>query len=483
MLKNKKMITFSVSSFLGMIALTIILSVGLTYGVIQEKIDMNYSDETSSTQSALPSRLVKGLSKSYELMKKVYIGELDEDTLIDGALSGFVSAAGDKYTAYLNEKEWESLQQSTDGEFEGVGIEIEKSGDYIRIVSPYDNTPASKAGLRADDLIIGVDGEDIAGKSVNELAMKVRGKKGTSVSLKIRRGSSEFDVTLVRDSIPLNSVTHRLDDANKHIGIIRISSFAKTTYDELVEAITALRKEGATSFVIDVRSNPGGLLNSVEQIANMFVETGQVLYQMDNKKDGIQKSVANSSLGTFKVTEPVIVLVNNGSASAAEIFAAALSENNRATLVGTKTFGKGTAQSIFPLTDSTGIKITYSKWLTPNGEWIHEKGIEPQEVVELPEYATYNRVSLSSSEGTKLEENMQDVLNLQRVLNTLDYPVYLTGMIDEQTQAAIKTLQSSQQLEVTGALNEQTADVLNHLLAEKVKGNDTQLKKALELAK
>lgn len=475
--KVKTKLSLSIGMFFTVLGLTIFLSVGATYGIMT--IQQQFSPSLAS--SVLPERLVTGLSKSYALMKKTYMGELDENKLIDGALTGFVSGANDTYTSYLNESDWASLQQATDSSFEGIGVEVEKSGDFIRVVSPYDNAPASKAGLKTDDLIIAVDGKSIAGQTLSEMVSKVRGPKGSSVTLTIRRGTTEFDVAITRDTIPLTTVSHRLDEHDKAVGVIRLSSFSKTTYDELVSAIKDLRTQGAKSFVIDVRSNPGGLLDAVQKVINIFVDNGSVMFQMEDKEKGVQTFKASDRLGTFKVKEPVAVLINKGSASAAEIFASALSELQRAKLFGSTTYGKGTAQTIYPLTDTTGIKITYSKWLTSKGIWIHQKGFVPDETVELPAYSQLAVINPTLT--YPLGEKSDAILNVQKVLQALDYTVQLTGSLDEQTQTQLKAFQQKSALQVSGSLDEATITALNKQLAEKIKANDMPLKKAVESVK
>lgn len=456
----------------------------LISGVIQFAILQSFS--TNSTQSSsstartspslttLPPRLVAELEDSYATIKRYYIGEVDEEKLIDGALAGFVGGLDDKYTSYMNAAEMTALQQSTDGEFEGIGVEIEPFNEYIRIVSPIDNSPAFKGGLQTGDLIIAVNGQDIKGQSTTEVAKKVRGKKGTSVTLTIQRSGSSFDITIVRDTIPVISVSGTM---NGTVGVIRISSFAKNTYDELVEVIKKLRSQGAKSFAIDVRSNPGGLLDSVEKIVNIFVADNQVMFKMQDRTNGIVEYKASNKLGDFKVTEPLVVLTDKGSASASEIFAAAIKELSRGVIIGQTTFGKGTAQTIRDLTNTTGIKVTYSKWLTPKGNWVHGKGLEPDVTVELPEYANY--VYVNSEKLIQGGEQSDAVLNVQRILNVLGYKTILSGIYDADMQSVIKQFNAANQINGDN-LTIQTAQKINQLLREKIATEDNVLKEAIQ---
>lgn len=476
MSKNKltKQISLKLFQLIGLIVIVSALCISGTMLLMDGQSLSNTSRLTQS--SHLPPRLVNGLSKSYSLLKNIYIGDIDEEKLIDGALAGFIGGANDQYTSYLNKEERESLNQVTDASFEGVGVEIEPAGDFIRVVSPILNSPAHKGGLQTDDLIIAVNGESTKGFSLSELSKKVRGPKGTTVNLTIRRGNSEFDITLTRDKIPVITVHSEIDASDKTIGIIKISSFAKSTYDEMVSAIKQLRESGATKFVLDVRNNPGGLLDVVAKMVNVFVENDQIIYQMEDRESGKVPFKSSSQLGTFKVTEPIVVLINKGSASASEIFAAALKELKRAQIVGVTSFGKGTAQTILDLDDETGLKITYSKWLTPEGNWVHEKGLEPNISVALPEYASYALINVQQL--PKMGDSNDMILNLQKTLQALGHSIALTGQYDEQTKQVIANYQQINQLSGNGVMTEETANHINQALSTKIKQNDTQLEQA-----
>lgn len=477
--RPSKKISLTVPQFVIALLVCFLVSGALQFAILQN-FNTNSTARTSSMSHSsrvstnLPSRLIQELEDSYALIKRHYIGQIDEEKLVDGALAGFVGGLGDKYTSYMNVTEMTALQQSTDGEFEGIGVEIEAFNDYIRVVSPIDNSPAFKGGLQTGDLITAVNGEDIKGQSTTEVSKKVRGKKETSVTLTIQRSGSSFDVTIVRDTIPLISVSGKM---NGTIGIIRISSFAKHTYDELVDMVKKLRHQGAKSFVIDVRSNPGGLLDSVEKIVNMFVENNQIMFKMQDRTNGVVEYKSSSRLGDFKVTEPLIVLTDKGSASASEIFAAAIKELDRGVVIGQTTFGKGTAQTIRDLTSNTGLKVTYSKWLTPRGNWVHDKGLEPDVAIKLPEYTSY--VYVNTENLIQVNEQSDAVLNAQKILNVLGYQTALTGVYDTQMQTVIKQFNLANQIS-GDSLTTQTAQKINQLLREKVTTEDNVLNEAIK---
>lgn len=473
--QTQQKLQFSVWQVVGIIISTVLLTIGGTVGVMNIVQTQPVTQTVATTY--LPEKLVNGLARSYALLKNTYMGEIDDNKLIDGALAGFVNGVGDPYTSYLNDEAVKSLKEATEGSFEGIGVEIEQTGDIIRVVSPIEDSPAQKAGLNTDDVITAVNGESTKGYSVSELAQKVRGKKGTSVTLTISRQGSTFDVTIVRDTIPQHSIKAQLSTDDATVGIIRIRSFSKTTYDEMVEAVKKLRQDGAKSFVIDVRSNPGGLLDAVRDVVNMFVQPGQTMFKMADKTNGEVTYTAKNV--TFTVTEPIVVLTNKGSASASEIFAAAMKDLNRGQVIGVTTFGKGTAQTILGLTQTTGIKITNAKWLTPNNDWVHEKGVTPTEEVQLPEYANY--FLLNTKQIPQLKDTNDTVLNLQKILHAFGYDVQLTGTYDKALEQVVLQYHKDNNMNATTTLSEETVQKINTQLRQKVQENDTQLKRAIEL--
>lgn len=332
------------------------------------------------------------LSKVQDLYNEIstnYVGEVDKNELVEGALKGMSEAIGDPYSTYLNESAANDLNESLSGDFEGIGATMTmKDGEPVVAEAPVADSPAEKAGIKEGDIIEKVDGTATKGMKLAEVVSKVRGKKGTSVELTIQREGETKNISIKRGKIPVKTVTGELDKKDAQIGSIKITSFGKKTYQELKETITNLRDKGAKSFVIDVRQNPGGLLDQAEGMASMFLKNGETIVQFEDKKGRTMKEVASKELdGGFKVKEPVAVIIDGNSASASEIFAAALHESANVPLIGTKTFGKGTVQTVKDLNDQTEIKLTVLKWLTPKGEWINEKGIEPTIKADYPEYA------------------------------------------------------------------------------------------------
>lgn len=454
---------------------TVLFTAGATLATTNHIQTRNVTHTALSSQ--LPPKLVDGLSKSYALLKNVYMGDIDDAKLIDGALSGFLSGTNDQYTTYLNETDMKSLSESTDGSFEGIGVQVEAAGDYIRIITPLEDSPAQKVGLQTDDLIIAVDGKTTKNETLQEVSKRIRGKKGTVVTLTIMRQSSQFDVHVTRDTIPLTTVKGELAKENQTIGIVRITSFAKTTANEVKEVVQQLRQKGAKAFVVDVRSNPGGLLDAVADVISMFAKQNDIMFQMEDKQQGKVAHRVKAGV-SFTITEPITVLMNKGSASAAEIFASAMQELKRGAVIGVTSFGKGTAQTVLPLTEKTGVKITHSKWLTPNGNWVHEKGVTPDEVVEAPKFTTYLFVNDRQLPTFKTQNDA--VLNLQKVLQTLGYAVQLTSVYDDALEQQLKQFNQDHHIHAEQTLSVATAQKINALLRDKIMNEDTQLQKALE---
>lgn len=414
---------------------------------------------------------------AYDEMKDFYFEDIDEQSVIDGAINGMIDALGDPYSDYLNEEEARQLNESISSSFEGIGAEIQEQDGYIAIVSPIKNSPAEKAGLLPKDKITAVDGESIRGMSSSEAVMLIRGEQGTTVTLTIVRSGQEdsMDVEIIRDVIPIETVYAELDDDG--IGHVHITSFSMGTYDELVEAIEEMEAQGLKGLIVDVRQNPGGTLEGAIDISELFVEKGKDLMQYEGRKGKTQ--VFTSSEGK-KVDVPVTVVIDDGSASASEILAAALSESSDIPLVGITTFGKGTVQSPKDLPDGSNLKLTTAKWLTPKGNWIHEKGIKPDYEVPYPDYAMLPFLDPSM----EMKEGMVStaIESAEKMLEAIGYhPGEIDGLYDADTVSAVKALQKDLDLEITGVLTTDTTFGLMDKLRDKIEQDDPQLIKAKEV--
>ena len=340
---------------------------------------------------------------------------------------------------------------------------------------------AEKAGLLPNDLVLSVDGESLSELSLTEAVALIRGPKGSEVVLMIKRGEDTFEVTLTRDSIPIETVRYNLDKKDNKVGYIKITNFSLPTYEEMIDAVTNLREQGATSFVFDVRGNPGGLLNVAIQLSNMFVKEGDTLLRVEERgQETVFYNASEELYGSFKVTEPSVLLIDEGSASASEILAGAMNESGDIPLIGMKSFGKGTIQNIQTLEDSGELKMTIGKWLTPEGNWVHEKGIEPTTKVELPKYVHLLLIDASKtySEG----EASPEIRNIKAVLKALGYDSGDDNdQFDEKTTEAVNSFQNKNSLNVDGKVTGETSNLLVEQLRELIENNDTQYETAKEV--
>ena len=309
---------------------------------------------------------------------------VDGTKLLYGAISGLVKALGDPYTAFLDPTENTQFNDSLEGVYEGIGAELGLRNDRLIIVAPLGGSPAEAKGIRAGDKILEIDGSSTSGLSVTEAVTKIRGEAGTVIELTLQRGSeSSFKVSITRAQITVKSVNVE----KKHGGIyyLEVTRFGETTNDEWDEAVEEVMSQepGVKGIVLDLRSNPGGYLNSAVYLASEFLASGSVVLQEDAGGDRSTLSVQSTKNDHAFAGIPVVVLIDEGSASASEILAGALSERAGAKLVGEKSFGKGTVQDAADFDDGSGLHLSVAKWLTPKGVWVHDKGLEPDFKVEL----------------------------------------------------------------------------------------------------
>ena len=299
--------------------------------------------------------------------------KLDASTLSQGAIEGLVEALDDPYSAYLNPESFELSMGGIEGRFEGIGAYVGMRDDRITIIAPITGSPAEEAGIRAGDIVLEVEGEPVDDMTLNEVVLLIRGPKGTTVEILVQHMDETEPVTLsiVRDEIKLSSVYYELMD---DIAYIHISNFSERTNEELTPVIEEIEEDSAKGLVLDLRSNPGGLLDSVVDVTSRFVDDGYVLFSEDNK--GNRKSYAVTDNGE-KIDLPMVILTDNFTASASEVLSGALQDFERAVVIGTVTYGKGSVNTLHTLKDGSGVYITTHRWLTPNGRLIEGKGITP----------------------------------------------------------------------------------------------------------
>ncbi len=325
-------------------------------------------------------------------IEKNYVKEVDPQKLIYGAIKGMVAEL-DPHTTFMPPDFYKEMEIETKGEFGGLGIEITMKKGILTIVSPIEGTPAYKKGLKAGDKIIAIEGKPTRGLTLMEAVKKLRGKKGTKVTITIQRDDEKpFDVTIVRDIIKVKSVSYRMEDPKAKIGYVRIRSFQEKTSKQLDKALSALEKQGMRALVLDLRNNPGGLLSQAVGVSDRFLGKGKLVVSIKGRNGANEVKFMAHKEHTFPY-HPMVVLVNAGSASASEIVAGALQDWHRAVIAGERTFGKGSVQTVYPLSDGSALKLTTAAYYTPTGRSIQEEGIIPD--VEIPSDIT------EKSEGNK----------------------------------------------------------------------------------
>jgi carboxyl-terminal processing protease len=343
------------------------------------------------SQSATPenSEIYRHLDLFGDVLERVrsdYVESPDDGLLIESAINGMLTGL-DPHSTYLNPKSFRDMQVQTRGEFGGLGIEVTMEDGLIKVVAPIDNTPAEKSGLLSGDLITHLDSESIQGLTLEQAVEKMRGPVDTPITLTILRPNTDpFDVKLVRDVIRINPVGASLEGDD--IGYVRVKTFSEQTFEELKSALQRLKKESGTKlkgYVVDLRNNPGGLLDQAISVSDAFLDQGAIVLTRGRNENETQRS--NARAGDLADKLKIVVLINGGSASASEIVAGALQDHKRATVVGTRSFGKGSVQTIIPLGPNGAIRLTTARYYTPSGRSIQAKGIDPDIVVEqeLPE--------------------------------------------------------------------------------------------------
>ena len=316
----------------------------------------------------------------YSLINKSYVNDVVSDKLVAGMIKGMVESLGDEHSIYLDKKMYQEMLMKTEGYFGGVGIVLGVKDKDLTVVAPIEDTPGFLAGIKPGDIIVAIDQINVKDLSLEEAVNKIRGEQGSTVVLSIKRAEEIKDYILIRSNIEIKTVKGEILDNN--VGYIRIAMFSEKTATELNKVYQELINKGATAFVLDLRSNPGGLLQASVAAANLFVPQGPVVSVVH--KDG-SKEVYSSNLAS--INYPLAVLINGGSASAAEILAGAIKDTNAGTLIGTKSYGKGSVQGVIPIGNAEAIKLTIAKYYTPSNVSIDGVGIEPNIIVELPKDA------------------------------------------------------------------------------------------------
>lgn len=420
------------------------------------------------------------VGRAYDLILNNYVEKVEEEQLVEGAIQGMLSTLEDPYSVYMNKDTSKQFSETLESSFQGIGAEISIVDGKIVIVAPFKNSPAEKAGIKPNDQILTVDGESVEGLDLYEATLKIRGEKGTEVTLElVRQGLKEpITVSVKRDEIP--QITVRSDvkkEGGENIGYLEITTFSQNTAKEFKKELESLEKKGIAGLILDVRGNPGGLLSSVEEILEEFVTADKPYVQIEQRTGDKVKYYSELK---EKKDYPVVVLIDKGSASASEILAGALKEGEDYTLIGETTFGKGTVQQAVPMDDGSNIKLTLFKWLTPDGNWIHKKGIEPTLEVKQPNLFYSHPIQIDKP--LVKDMNSEQVKNAQEILDSLGFaPGRKDGYFSDQTEVAVKAYQRQNKLDVNGIIDEITASRLIQSVQSEMKDeeNDLQLQTAL----
>lgn len=335
----------------------------------------------SSASSLLDKKSIEKIDSLYGLIEKTYLEPVDKEKLQEGIYKGMLEALDDPYSVYYNKEEFAEMMEDASGTFEGIGAYLTQDPDSmeISVVKPIKDSPSEKAGMKAEDVIVEVDGEDITGQDINLVVSKLRGPKGTEVKVGVRRKGEDDIITFSIRRGEINALSVDYEMLDDKIGYIIISDFADATAEQFDEAMDELEKEGMKALIIDLRSNGGGYVDISVEIADRLVKSGVIVSVKE--KHGLSYTYEDEGDDDY-LKVPCVVLVDGNTASASEILTGALRDYGLVTVMGTKTFGKGITQIITPLEDGSGVKITNSRYYTPNGENIHEVGIEPDVVVE-----------------------------------------------------------------------------------------------------
>jgi len=356
--------------------IVLVITISITAAFVLSAQSPAQSDEREETYRQLTL-----FGDVFQRVRAEYVEEISDKELVEAAISGMLTSL-DPHSAYLPDDNFKKMQVQTSGKFGGLGIEVTMEDGFLKVVSPIDDTPAAKAGIQPEDLIVSVDGESIIGVTLTEAVEKLRGSIGSEVVVIIQRADEEpFEVSIIRDEIKIKSVRHRLYDS---IGYIRITTFSEQSTPGLEKSLAELEEEaesGLDGLIIDLRNNPGGLLSEAISISDAFLEKGEIVSTRGRAEGDIQHAYARP--GDITNGLPVVVLINSGSASASEIVAGALKDHKRAILMGTRSFGKGSVQTIQPMPGHGAIRLTTARYYTPSGISIQAKGIEPDIEVAL----------------------------------------------------------------------------------------------------
>lgn len=386
-----------------LVVITVIITFLITSVTVYKAIAKNGIKYVKITDGEVTG-LDETLASFRKVLEKEYLGEIDDETLVEGALKGYVEALGDPYTEYYTKEEMEKLMDTTNGNYVGIGIYmlVDKEKQTIVVLKPMENSPAEQAGILAGDIITKVDGEGYTLDTITEVSNKIKGKAGTKVNLEIKRGEKEtFEIEVERKKILISHINTKVLKDN--IGYIYISDFDGGCADEFTQKYKELKKQGIEKLIIDIRNNGGGIVDEAINILKLITDKGDTLLITKDKNEN-EKITKNDKDPIINM--PIVVLTNEYSASASEIMTGALKDNEKATIIGTITYGKGVIQTIHTLADGSGLKITTNEYYTPKYYKINKVGIEPNIKVDVPEEYK-NKTTIPEEKDTQLQKAIE----------------------------------------------------------------------------
>jgi carboxyl-terminal processing protease len=380
----------------------------------------------------------------YERVRSEYVEKVTDKELIEAAINGMLQSL-DPHSSYLNAESFDEMKVQTKGEFGGLGIEVTMENGLVKVVSPIDETPAAKAGIKAGDYISHIDEESVMGLSLSEAVEKMRGLVNTKIKVTIlREGQEKFDVSMTRAIIKITSIKTR---SEKDVGYLRITSFTQKTYKNLVKEFDKLNRKmngNMKGLVLDLRNNPGGLLNQAVSVSDAFLERGEIVSTRGRDNKGEQRF--NATKGDITNGLPIVILINGGSASASEIVAGALQDHKRGILMGTKSFGKGSVQTIIPVTSKGAVRLTTARYFTPSGTSIQAKGIDPDI------YVPQSKVEVLEKNTTRKESDLRGHLEKEGI-NKEEFKDSVKSKKDENINSKTEDYQLNRAIELIRSIN------------------------------
>jgi len=389
-----------------------ILSLGIMLGVFVGTCGSVFAErdkgDVATDTEALPYEDLRTFTEIFGRIKRDYVEPVSDKKLLEDAVRGMLSGL-DPHSAYLVAEEYQELKEGTTGQFGGLGIEVTMENGFIKVVSPIDDTPAQKAGIKTGDLIVKLDDKPVKGMSLTDAVKMMRGEPGSKIVLTIVREGEEapLKLTLTRDIIKVKSVKSRL--LEKGYGYVRVSSFQSGTGDALKEALSALKKENGGNLkglVLDLRNNPGGVLNAAVEVSDAFLKSGLIVYTEGRIENSEMRF--NAAPDDLIDSAPIVVLINGGSASASEIVAGALQDQKRAVIMGEKSFGKGSVQTILPTSNGAAVKLTTARYYTPSGRSIQAEGIEPDVTLARVKLEALDKADFTPVKEADLSHHLQN---------------------------------------------------------------------------